>query len=191
MHKKSWQNRAIRSVEASLVILDLNPVVSEPIRFGTLFGAQAAFHSVVISGLAFGGITLLLDLFGTVATADLLEAKTAVIIIEKTNAVLKKAGLSRLLQINTNIVTDLGITLFVGTPITLIAKQRQDPDRTREDNIKLGSILSIIASFVSVLQGGAIVAGLWHPSIVTDTLAVVAVVSIVVTGSWLKKRLTR
>lgn len=185
---KRWVGHALGTLEAAFVIIDLNPIISEPIRFGSLFTTIAVTNSVPLSAAAFGGTTLLLDLLGAVATADLLARRRAASLIEGTKKLISRAGFGRVLNIKTGLASDFSITLLVGTPITLILKQTQDPSRSREANMKLGITLSFGASIVSAIQGGAMVTGLWQPSFAGITLTVIAVVSLIAIPSWLKKR---
>lgn len=188
MARKAWLKRGFAAVEVAFVIADLNPIISEPIRLGTLFGVQAFSHNVLAAALSFGAVTLVLDALGAMATADLLDRKLAKNIIAKTNEVISRLRITRLLDIKTNFAADLSITLLVGTPITIILKQRQDPVRRREVNLRFGLVLSCLASIASALQGGAIVAGLWHPTALSVSLAVLALASIVATSQVIKSR---
>jgi hypothetical protein len=185
--KKRWFEHSLSLLEISLVMIDLVPFISEPIRFGTLFIVQGSFHNILLSGVAFGGITFILDALGAVAVADLLSKQITTTIIAKANSTIKLMGLGKLLSAKTNMIIDVGITLLVGTPITLILKQRDNPARTREDNIRLGIFLSAVATIVSVLQGSAIVAGFWHPNAITIGLGVIVVGSYVVIDRWLRR----
>lgn len=187
---KRWLGHILGTIEVSFVIIDLNPLISEFIRFGGLFATLAVTNSVVLSALAFGGLTLILDLLGAVSTADLLARKQANSLIEDTKKLINRAGFGKVLKIKTGLASDFSITLLVGTPITLILKQTQNPLRSREDNIKFGIALSVAASLVSTIQGGAMVTGLWKPSFATITLTVLAIVSLIAIPSWLKKRFT-
>jgi hypothetical protein len=195
MHKnwqvKRWLRHTLSTIEAALVIIDLNPLISEPIRFGSLFATIAVTNSVALSALAFGGTTLILDLFGALATADLLATDRATNLISGTKKLISRAGFGRVLNIKTGLASDFSITLLVGTPITLILKQTQDPKRSREDNLKLGFALSGAASVMSAVQGGAMVTGFWQPSAAGITLTVLAVVSLIAIPTWLKKRFNR
>jgi hypothetical protein len=188
MHHGYNLKRISDIVKVAFVAADLNPIISEPIRFASLFGVQSLFHNVLISAVVFGGVTLLLDAVGTIALVDLIERKRTAKLIDKTRELIKKLGLSKLLNVETTFGIDFSITLLVGTPITIMIKQWQDPERKRAENMKLGLFLSTLASLVSILQGGAIVAGLWHPNSLNLALAVVAIASFLAVPRWLKQR---
>lgn len=183
-----WHNRSLVVAEASFVMADLNPLISEPIRYGTLFAAQGLFDNIFLSGLAFGLITLLLDCSGAVAIADLFSQKSSAKIIRQSTSLIEKAGLARLLDTPTSKSVDFGITLIVGTPVTLLVKQHQDPKRTRGENIRQGLLLSFAASVVAALQGAAIVAGIWHPSPLTITVAVIVILGFLALNKYLKQK---
>lgn len=177
----------IVTIEVGLVMLDLIPIISEPIRFGVLFISLALSHNIFIAGLAFGLITLILDILGAIATADLLNKQITAQIITKTNNLLQIMHLNKIQKKETNILTDIGITLLVGTPITLILKQRHHPNRHLKDNLSLGILLSTLAAIISAVQGTAIVAGIWHPKFWTIVLAVGVIISIVIINRQLKR----
>ncbi len=185
---RKWLKHSFSTIEAAVVIIDLNPLISEPIRFGSLFTTIAVTNSVLASALVFGGATLILDMLGAVATADLLAKKRATSLIEGTKKLIAKAGFRRVLSLKTSLASDFSITLLVGTPITIILKQMQQPERRREENLKLGILLSAAAAIVSTIQGGAMVTGFWEPTPAGITLTIVAVVSLLAIPTWLKKR---
>ncbi|HET8991803.1 MAG TPA: hypothetical protein VFN31_02085 [Candidatus Saccharimonadales bacterium] len=186
-----WLKHTLSTIEAAVVIIDLNPILSEPIRFGSLFATIAITNNVLASALVFGGTTLILDMLGAIATADLLAKKRATSLIEGTKRLITRTGFGRVLNLKTGLASDFSITLLVGTPITIILKQMQDQSRTREQNLKLGIELSFAASVVSAVQGGAMVTGLWQPSPAGITLTILAVVSLLAIPTWLKKRFTQ
>ena len=183
-------SRLLNFFEASLVIFDLNPLVSEPLRFGSLFIAQATLHNILISGLVFGGVTLLLDVLGSIAAADLLTKDQATNILIKTSSLLQKIGLKRLLDLKTNLSIDFAITLLVGTPVALVLKQWQEPSRGYHENVRYAVLLSAAAALIAALQGSAIVAGIWHPNSLDITVALVAILSLIIIPPWLKRRLS-
>lgn len=157
------------------ILLEVNPLTSEPLRLAVLIGTQAATHKIVISAVAFGGVTLVWELACVIAAADLLDGNLSKKIIDRTRRSIGKIGLSKLTQTKTSTLTDLATTLVLGSPTTIILKHIQDPERSAEDNRHLGYTLSMGAGIISTIQGAAIVAGLWHPSFLTDFAAVVII----------------
>ena len=160
----------------SSILLEINPLTSEPLRLAVLFGTEAATHSALLSAIAFGGITLIWELVCVIAAADLLDGKTSKKIIAHVRNTIGKVGLNKLMHHKTNLLTDFAITLVAGSPATVILKHLQEPGRSPEENRNLGYMMSIGAALIATLQGAAIVEGLWHPNIVTLSFAAVIVI---------------
>lgn len=192
-HKASIRRKSVRHLLKVLgmasIMLEINPLTSEPLRLGVLFGTEAATHSVLLSGIAFGGITLLWELICVIAAADLLDNKTSQKIIGHIRNTIGKVGLNKLMRHKTNLLTDFAITLVAGSPATVILKHFQDPDRSPEKNRHLGYVMSIGAGFIALLQGLAIVEGLWHPNIATLSVAAFIVIGSIAAYYLLKRHL--
>ncbi len=196
--KNNWQAsgrtrfvRIIKSLEVTMIMTEINPLTSETLRFAVLFGAQAAFHNIAISALAFGGITLIWEVVAVISAADLLDTKTAEEVIGRVKFLIGKVGLSKLLVRKTSLLTDFGITLIAGSPATVILNHCQDPKRTARQNRELGYIMSIGAAVIATGQGAAIVAGIWHPSAENIAIAVIVIAATIATLKFVRKRLSR
>jgi len=181
---------ALKILGIASILLEINPLTSEPLRLAVLVGTEAATHSVALSAIAFGGITLLWELGCVIAAADLLDGETSKKIIGHARKTIGKAGLNRLMHTKINRLTDFAITLVLGSPATVILKHVQDPNRSAEENRHLGYVMSVGAAAIATLQGAAIVEGLWHPSVETDAIAVVIVGGSVVAYYYIKRYLT-
>ncbi len=176
-------------VGVATIVLEINPVTSESIRLGVLALTEEATHSVVLSALAFGGITLIWELACVIVAAHLLEANLARKIIGHIRQTIGKVGLKKLIHSRSNLMTDLAITLLMGSPATIILKHSQDPERSIEQNRRLGYVMSVGASIVATLQGAAIAAGIWHPSAITITIALATVLISLIAYHYIKKYL--
>ncbi len=172
------------------ILLEINPLTSEPLRLAVLIGTEAATHNVFISTIVFGGVTLLWELVCVVIAADLLDGKISKKIIEHTKNTIGKIGLNRLIHTKTNTLTDFAIMIVLGSPATIILKHSQDPSRSAEKNRHLGYAMSVGAGVIAGLQGAAIVEGLWHPSVITDVIAVIIVGGSLVAYYRIKRYLT-
>lgn len=182
---------ALKILGVAAIVLEINPLTSEPLRIAVLLGTEASTHSVVLSAAAFGGVTLLWELGCVIAAADLLDGKTSKKIIGHARKTIGKVGLNRLMHTKTSTLTDFAITLVLGSPGTVILKHMQEPDRSAEENRRLGYLMSVGAAAIATLQGAAIVEGLWHPSVETDVVAVVIVGGSLVAYYYIKRYLSR
>ena len=182
--------RALKIISVATILLEINPLTSEPLRLGILVGTEAATHSVVLSSVVFGGVTLLWELVCVIAAADLLDGRTSNKIIGHARNTIGKVGLNKLMHNKTNGLTDFAITLVLGSPATIILKHIQDPNRKAEENRHLGYVMSIGAGAIATLQGAAIVEGLWHPSAITISIALVIVTGSLLAYHYLRRYLT-
>jgi hypothetical protein len=187
--KKPWLKRVVTALEVGVVLVEINPVSSESIRFGVLFGVQAAFNNVAISAASFGTITFVGDIIGIVAIIDLFNTKAAAKTLDRVNVLVTKLGLSWLFNVKTNFVTDLGITLLTGTPAAILLKHRQNPMRSNTENRQLGYRLSLAAAVVATAQGAALIAGIWHPNPITIAIALVTIASVIALHKWIIKHI--
>lgn len=167
--------RVLKVLGTAAILLEINPLTSEPIRLGVLVGVSEVSHNVALSAMAFGAVTFFWELACVIAAVELLDSRTSKKIIKHIRNTIGRVGLDKLMKSKTKVLTDFAITLVLGSPATIIIKHIQDPTRSTKENRRLGYVMSVGAGLIATIQGAAIVEGLWHPSVMTVAITVTIV----------------
>lgn len=121
---------------SGLVIAAEVTLANEAMRFGAFGAAQAAYGNPVISAAAYGGATLAIEGGAGFASARALDSDIARKSLDKANNLLEKIGISK--DAKTSSVTKGAAALVGGTAISMLLKDREDPERTKAENRRYG-----------------------------------------------------
>ena len=179
-------NAIKRSGQGALVAVELSPA-NEAIRGGLFVAGEAVTRDPIVGGLTIGLSTFIIESAGGLAAAGLFDTDNGKSFIAKVNNKLAKLKVSDRKLAPT---TKAGATFLGGTVVGMALEQREDPDRTLEQNRKYGLVTSAwlagVCAVVGVLASEGIDIGLNDPKsggiIVGSTMAVAAA------GRQVKKR---
>lgn len=197
--------------EIGAVLLEIVPLTSNVVQYGALAYTQLTTHNIALSAAAYGGVTFGYEIVSAICMADLLgksvpdkalaNAMKAVDnaglwlserlgtdaphnLTARSIAFLGKASLDVLKTEESNKLGDFGLALSLGTPLTLLLKQKVESERTPKDNRRLGFILATTLGGVYAAQGAAIAAGIAHPSPETVGLATLSIIAFLGLQHW-------
>ena len=163
MDNKNWAaTRFGRATAGTLVGLVVSPA-NELVRLSLYGVAQEYTHSPIISALTLGVSTFAVEGVGSYATADLMDADMENNRIQKIHNRIKKSRIMS--KINTGVGTEMGLSMFMGVPATMVIKQAQLPERTREENRNYGLRMSLGVAAVLGTEALTLSETISHPSL--------------------------
>jgi hypothetical protein len=150
--KRPW---ALRTAEIAMVAYESSPfLIDDGLRYALLTGVYAATRSPELSAVAYAAATLGTETAAGVAAADLLASERGEKVVEKSNEVLEKLHISANAKVSK---TAKAITsLYLGTPVYLGMKQREDPSRNLRENIRSGIRTASAIAGVCAVEGYAL-----------------------------------
>lgn len=164
-HGGNIAHRVGQVVSGVFLALELNPITNEGARLAALGMATPMFESSYATAGVFAGATFAIEAAGAVATAYLLDSALGSRAVGKMNRLVDKAGVTKFLR--TNAASEGAIAMLAGSPAATVVKHRQDPRRTKQQNIRYGLTTATGVSVVSYPLGYAIAEGVSHPSFET------------------------
>jgi hypothetical protein len=184
---KQWWKAARHSGQAALVMMELTPL-NEVSRLGVYGLTETMTRSPVAGAASLGLSTFVLEGAGGLAAAGLFETETSKKIFNAINEKGQKIGLP--MEKNLSTPTKTWFTFMGGTVVGMALEQRENPDRTKEENRRY-------SLFTSAWQAGALaVIGAMGSEFLETTLedpkkgALVAggLAAIAGAGTWTKKK---
>lgn len=146
--------------ETTVAVALLSPL-NEGIRGAAFTAALVATHDANVATGVLMGTNLAVEMASTVTTSDLLASETAKKAMERANSVLERVGLSRDAKSSPGVKT--AVAAVAGSGVVIALKHREDPERTRLENVKYGTRASIgLTAMVGVL-GYLTAHGIEHP----------------------------
>lgn len=145
-----------RALQMAAIVAELAPT-NEAIRFGAFGAAQAISGDPLAGAAALGGSTLVVEGSAAVATADLLTTEKGNKAIEKVKEKIDKhispdAKLSPL--------GEAGLAMLGGSAVVTLAKQIEDPSRTKEASRRHGLFTSTWMAGYFAVEGALISSGI-------------------------------
>jgi hypothetical protein len=180
----NWASSRIGSTVAGVIVaLELAPPTNEGSRIAIGAVVQAAFHDPVLSALAIGVSSLIIEGGGAIVNADLMDAKMG----NAFNKARDRASEWRLLKnIKTNLPIEAGVAVTVGTPAAQWARAYSRGELSRQDNRRWGVLMSLGTSAYLGALSYEIFEGVSHPSPDNIGLAALAIGVGVGTIKWAK-----
>jgi len=188
--RRAWFASTKAAIEIALVAFEASPV-STGLQIATLVGVHAATGDLALAVGVFAVVTLTLEVASVVAVADLLDTDRAQRYVRKTHSAAVKVGLARLNSYRSNVVTDLGTTLLLGTPAALLVKHRQAPERTTAQNRRYGCELALAATLIWSIAAGIALAAASRPDLKALGLIVLGFGVVISISGWVKRRWLR
>lgn len=170
---------------STVLAAELSPV-NEALRFAAFGWAQYKTGDPMIASAVFAGSTLAVEGTAALVTAEVLDTEKSKGLMGRVNERLSKMKLDR---VRTNPAAEAGIAMLGGSAVTMLVKQQQSPERTKEQNRKYGLKVAVGISAVCAAQGYAVSEGISSPSVETVGVAVAALGGVVAGASWLKNRI--
>lgn len=156
-------SRLANTFRGAWVAAEVLPFTNGPLRYGLVFGSTiAATGNTVLAASALGVSTALLEGGAVLASSSLLTSGTGTRTLNRLNTELDKPWLQRYLPSNKELSPPLQsvVGLYAGTSILLTLKQRENPDRTKQELRKYGLVATAALTAVCTVQGVAIAEGL-------------------------------
>lgn len=124
-----------RAVEALIVSIEANPVISETSRYALLGATYAATRNPVLAASVYAGSTALLEGSASYATADLITSEKGEQTTKKISQWIDKTPLKYLVPSNKelSIVREGLIATYLGTSIQLYTAQKAKPEITKSE----------------------------------------------------------
>jgi hypothetical protein len=188
--QRVWFAPTKAAVEIGVVAFEASPV-STGLQIATLVGVHAATGDTALAVAAFAVLTLTLEVASVVAVTDLLDTDRAQRYVRKTHTAAVRLGLARLNAYRSNVVTDLGTTLLLGTPAALLVKHRQEPERTAAENRRYGCKLALTATVIWSAAAGVALAAATRPDLKELGLAVLGLGVVFSVSGWIRRRWCR
>lgn len=188
--RRNWTSSRLGKIVAGAVLaLEFNPLSNEALRLAALGATLGATHDPVLAATVFGASTLAIEGAGGIVTADVLDTPTAVNLVDKSNKLLNKLGASKIPKMNKP--TEAAIAIAAGTPAVTFLKHRESPERTRQENRRYATIVSLGISAVTAVLGFTLAEGIHSPSPETISLAALGVGSFLASWKWARNRLKK
>ncbi len=141
-----------------------------PVRYGGFLAILKGTGSVPMSVGYLAGSTLLTEGAGVYAVADVLERNESKFLRKINDEIDKRIDRSRRLGVLGKAV----ISNYIGVPAMLAATHREEPERTKRENIKRGMMASVMLTGAVAVQGVLIAEGatnITEPKVAVPTFA--------------------
>ncbi|MCA9344932.1 hypothetical protein KC946_03785 [Candidatus Saccharibacteria bacterium] len=165
-------SRISNGIRSGVVALEVLPFTNGPLRYGVVFGsALAVTGNSLVAASALGASTALLEGSAAIASSSLLTSNKATKTINRLNSELDRPWLQKYLHSEKKLSPPVQsvVGLYAGTSILLTLKQRENPERSKEDLRKYGLVATAALTALCTVQGVAIAEGITN---VTDTRVV-------------------
>jgi hypothetical protein len=174
----------LRGFEVAVVAAEVSPA-NEALRLSAFAAGHAVWGSALAGFLTYGGATLLIEGAAALATADLLGSRRGGSVIRWISRRLERVVPSKG-PLSPGMVA--ATALLGGSAVLLLAKQAREPSRSRNQNLRYGLVASTLIALVCGVQGALMAHGINHPSPQTIGVAVLAIVAVYGSASWVKRR---
>jgi len=144
-----------RVLQSAVVGAEVLPT-NEAARYGPLLAMQAMTHSPELGAAWLGGSTLLIEGAGALAASELITSEAGSKAVTWLNDKLKKV-MPKKAHISPSM--EAGLALTLGTPVTMWAKQLEQPTRSIEDARRQGVRTAAWLSGVCAVEGAMISEG--------------------------------
>lgn len=181
-HLQQGIKKAGTAMNGVFVALEVNPITNEGARVAALAAAQTAFEKPVVTAGVFAAATFAIEASGAYATASLLDTERGRIFTDKLNGILDKLKLRNLIK--TNLATEAAVAAIAGAPAAVVLKTQQDPERTKQENVRYGLIASLGITAMAGVQGWLISKGIAEPKPLTIGGALAATAAAVGGVKW-------
>lgn len=177
---------AKRSIEGAIIVGEVSPA-NEMLRFFAYGVAEAKLdNSLAVAGI-YTLATLIIEGSAAIAAADVLDRNGAQKTRNILGAGLDKIGLKK--EVKTNIPIKAGVAFLGGSAISEFMKDREEPNRTKNQNRLYGLGVSAIMSVVCGVQGYMLSKGIESPSLGTIGGAFIGVGSIFGIAKWARNKI--
>lgn len=141
---------AKHGVETGIVAAIVSPA-NEVFRFGVAGAVQAGTGSTIASAVSIVAVTALTEGVGTLASADLMDSDNGHKAVSWLNGKLDKVTRGKITEgKRLGPIGEAGLGYFGGTSVALLAKQIEEPSRTKHENKRYGLLMT---SWLSGLVG--------------------------------------
>lgn len=177
-----------RAVEGAVVVFVVSPT-NELARVAATGAVAAATRDPWLAAATWGGTTLAIESAAGVVAADLLESEGGKKFVEKINDKAEKVGISRDTKFSP--VTKAGISYMAGSAVATLVEHREDPTRTRAQNLRYGLLNASALGAVCTVQGALVAEGIATPNALTVGGAAIGVGSVVAAIKWASSRVRK
>ncbi len=187
--QRNWVSTKLgKLVAASVLTLEMNPITNDGARYALLAATYGATRNPELAAAVYGASTLAYEGVGGVVAADVLDTPSGAKLVDKSNKVLDKIGASKFLKTNT--ATEAAVAIYGGTPAVTFLKHRQNPERTRAENRRYATLVSLGISAVCAAEGFAITEGIHSPDALTLSIAGAGVGGFLASWRWARKKMS-
>ena len=193
LDQKGWFKSSVQSakrvVQGAALTIEMLPITNEGARYGALAATEVLTRNPLIGAAVLGGTTLVIEGAGALAASKFITGKTGNQVFNWLNEKMSKvipaeAKMSR--------PVEAGVALYLGTPMLMVAKQRENPNRSEEEVRKHGLLTAAWVAGVCAVEGAMIsegIGGYADPKKIAAALATVGV--FIAIPKWAKKQLNR
>ncbi len=150
-------------------------------------GAGIISKDPVVTGMAFGASTAIIESAAALFTAEAFDSRHGQKLATKVKDKLTKVGIPEDARTNTPI--DFGVSLLGGSAVAIAVKHAQDPSRTKEQNRSFGLRMTLGTSAICGALGYAAAEGIANPGVETIGAAAVAIGGVGYFAGWAKNKL--
>lgn len=170
--------------EAAVVGAEVLPV-NEAIRYGAFAVAQVNYGNPIMGGLVLGGVTMLIEGGAALAASDLLSTHQGIKVTSWA-----KDKLNKIVPENNRMspLVESGVAYLGGSAVVLVAKQIENPERTKNQNRKHGLFTAAWLSGVLAVQGALAANGISNPNNGSVGAAIFATAGVIGAARWAKGR---
>lgn len=178
--------KMVTAAEVVSVAALMSPL-NEIVRLGAVAAVYKVTKDPVLSGgITMAGSTFAVETAATVLTADLMSKPSSKRLVDRVNGWLEKRKMSDVAK--TNVVSEAAISYLTGNATLIFLKHRQDPERTRSENIRYGTKFSLGTAAVLGVQGYLTTRGIAVPGKETIAEATGVVGSVIFGAMWAKRK---
>ena len=157
-------NAGSSALKAAAVAIEVLPT-NEAICYGSFAYAQTMTNSPVVGAVVMGGTTFLVEAAGALGAADWVAKERIGDVLEKIDSRLTGTKLGflspkRYIPEKVSPPVEAGLALALGTVAVLEAKQREDPDRTAEQNRRHGIFTAAWLAGYCAVEGALLTKGI-------------------------------
>ena len=180
---------AKRVVQGAALTVEMLPITNEGARYGALAATEVLTRNPLIGAAVLGGTTLAIEGAGALAASKFITGKTGNQVFNWLNEKVSKvvpaeAKMSR--------PVEAGVALYLGTPMLMAAKQRENPNRIEEEVRKHGLLTAAWVAGVCAVEGAMISEGIGGYADPKKIAAVVAATGVFIAiPKWAKKQLNK